>query len=440
VQAIEQLRRDEGEEGVAWRCAEAQRLRYRDPARARALAEQAHRRQPTFSRPLRLLAQLADDSGNAAQALDYLSQTLQRGDWSPEPVQRALQLLLAAQRYTEADTLLERAQYRGVFDPAWRRSAAMIALQAGRPERARDLAMAALPSGKRTYRDLVWLARVLEGANQPQEAEVHLREAIRLAPDALEPWLALLHLHRVTRRLDRAELAFREMSRTIPAQRVLVAEALGYEVLGRLEEAVASFRQRLKERPRDLESLLRLVDLQVRLGWWTEAESTLRTLLDPESPAQPENWPRMRRQLALLITRPEASPPLVEQALRLLERNRLEEAPGHADDPTLHLVRGMNPDLRRAALEALLAKPPREAWQRVRWAQLLDAADQWDRARAIYLELAAEDTDTPLYPALLVDGLLRNQGGPETILWFDRLRRMAPNSPITRALGERIRR
>jgi tetratricopeptide (TPR) repeat protein len=219
-----------------------------------------------------------------------------------------------------------------------------------------------------------------------------------------------------------------------------VAEALGYEVLGRLEEAVASFRQRLKERPRDLESLLRLVDLQVRLGWWTEAESTLRTLLDPESPAQPENWPRMRRQLALLITRPEASPPLVEQALRLLERNRLEEAPGHADDPTLHLVRGMNPDLRRAALEALLAKPPREAWQRVRWAQLLDAADQWDRARAIYLELAAEDTDTPLYPALLVDGLLRNQGGPETILWFDRLRRMAPNSPITRALGERIRR
>ena len=439
AQAIEQLRRDEGEEGLAWRCAEAQRLRLQDPAQARLLAEQAHRRQPTFSRPLRLLAQLADDAGNAPQALDYLSQTLQRGDWSPELVQRALQLLLASQRYTDADTLLERAQYRGVFDPAWRQSAAMIALQAGRPERARDLAVAALPSGKRTYRDLVWLARVLEGANQTQEAEVHLREAIRLAPDALEPWLALLHLHRVTRRLDRAELTFREMARTIPAQRVLMAEALGYEVLGRLEEAVASLRQRLKERPRDLESLLRLVDLQIRLGWWAEAEATLRTLLDPESPAQPENWPRMRRQLALLLTRPEMSPPLVEQALRLLERNRLEEAPGHADDPTLHLVRGMNPALRPAALEALLSKPPREALQRVRWAQLLDAADQWDRARAIYLGLAAEDPDTPLYPALLVDGLLRNEGGPETILWFDRLRRMDPNNPATRALGERIR-
>ncbi|MFQ3650693.1 MAG: tetratricopeptide repeat protein, partial [Gemmataceae bacterium] len=437
-QRIAQLRREEGDEGVAWRCAEAQRLRRRDPDQARQLAEAAHQRQPTYTRPLRLLAQLADDRGETNQALNYLLQTLQRGDWSPDIVQRAVQLLLASQRHADADALLERAQARGVFDPSWNQSAALIALQAGRPERARDLAKAALP-GKCSYRDFVWLARVLVQANELLEAEHHLREATRLAPDALDPWLELLRLYRVMRRLDRAELALREMTKQLAPHRVTLAEARGYEVLGRLDEAEACLRQRLEERPRDLETLIRLADLQMRLGWWSQAEASLQQLLDPDGPAQPEDWPRLRRQLALLLTRPDRPVLLVEPALGLLDRNRREDAPGHADDPTLHLVRGSNPEQRSAALEALLAKPPREAWQRVRWGQLLDAANQWDRARAVYLELAAEDPDTPLYPALLVDGLLRHNAANEAILWFDRLRRLDPSSPTTQALEKRIR-
>jgi tetratricopeptide (TPR) repeat protein len=436
---IDALRRREGEEGIAWRCAEAERLINTDPAAAQELAEVAHELQPTYSRPLWLLARLAEKREEYDKALSYLAATLERGDWSPEPVQRSLQLLLAAGRYTEADALLERAQYRGVFDPAWKQSAAWIALQAGRPARARELALAALPPGKRTYRDLLWLAGVLEGSNHPTEAEARLIDAIALVPDALEPRLRLVRLLRSTRRLDRAERAFREMIDAMPPHRARLAEALGHEALGQLTQAVDALQKRLSERPRDPESLYRLVDLQLRLGWWDEARQSLDTLLAPDGPAQPEDLPRLRRQRALLECSPEALPAQRQKALELLEQTRLEGRFGTEDQTAQALVKGWQTDEREAALEWVLSQPPRDPLLRIRWAQLLDAADQWDRARAIYIGLANEDSDTPLYPALLVEGLLRHKGGPETILWYDRLRRLDPDSERTRHLGELIK-
>ena len=54
------LRRREGEEGVWWRCAEAERVLMRDQTAARQLAQEANERQPLLARPYLLLARIAD--------------------------------------------------------------------------------------------------------------------------------------------------------------------------------------------------------------------------------------------------------------------------------------------------------------------------------------------------------------------------------------------
>ncbi|NBO91355.1 MAG: hypothetical protein EBV06_03425 [Planctomycetia bacterium] len=438
VQQIADLRRREGENGIWWRCAEALRLLRDDPETARRWAAAARDLHPTASRPALLLARLAENDDNTTAALTHYLDAVERGDWSEFTLGRAVWFLTAANRYTDADRLIERAQRRGVTlssegglfragsvsDAAVAvsqgcGSAAMIAAQAGRPQRARELALRAVGVRPRKVRDLVWLARVLETAGLISEAETALRRAIELAPDALESHLALIRLLRADRRPDAARRSVVALLATIPPEHRLLTEALAAEAEGRLSDAVAALQRRLRERPGDPEAMRRLTEYYLRLHRLPEAEALLRELLGKGGSAQPEEHARLRRRLALAI----ASPDRIDEALGWLTLNRQEDGETRADRRVEALIRGNQPKERASAVKELLAMTGKaDAVERFQLAGMLEAAGDWPRAEAVLRELASEDADNPIYPAALAAGLERNHKRAEAAQWLQRFK------------------
>jgi predicted Zn-dependent protease len=422
--------------GPYWRVAEAERLIAQGKlTEARPRVDEALMEAPNWPRAWLVLGRLEDQSGNGKDAITAYRKALEAGDWSQEPLHRSLQLLLAAGRHAEADELMERAQRRGVVEASLLRPAAFIALRAGRVERARELARLAVPPGSKSYRDLAWLGRLLDSAGLPAEAERALREAISLAPDAIDPWLALARVQRRDLRPEEANRTLTHMADRVTESRRALAIARGHELMGRFDDAELSYRAFLRDEPREPEAQRRLANLLLRLNRPHDAEPILVDLLAAGTKVLPEERPQIRRQLALAVTAP-GRPPNIDLALKLLALNDGSDA----DRRVSALVQGAVPTQRSAALRDLAALPTAEAApeEMVRWAQLYDLSGAWDRAREIYLRLAASDPDNPAIPAEIVDGSLRHGRIPEAQAWLGRLEKLAPAYPRVKELRQRL--
>ncbi len=430
VEAMKKL----ADAGPYWRVAEAERLLARmKPADARTLLDEALKAAPEWPRAWLVLGRLEDQTGKGKEAIAAYRKALDGGDWSHEPLNRSLQLLLAAGKYAEADGLMERAQRRGVVEAAMLRPAAFIALRAGRVERARELARQAVPPGTRSYRDLVWLGRLLDGSGQAADAEKVLREAIALAPEAAEPRLALARVQKRDRRPDDANNTLTQMAAEVPEERRAVAVARGHELMGRFADAEQALRAFLEAQPRDPEAQRRLADLLLRLNRPADAAPVLESLLATGTRVLPEERPELRRQLALAVTAP-GHPPRTALAMSLLKLNDDTEA----DRRVEALVRGLAPSARDEALRTLAGLPAGPPEEVLRWAHLHDLSGNWPRAREMLLELASADPDNPACAVELVDGLLRNNRRPEAKSWLERLEKLDPKHPRLPGLRKQL--
>jgi tetratricopeptide (TPR) repeat protein len=436
---IAALKKVEGEKGAYWRVAEAQRLIARlkqgeksAAGPARELAEQARAAQPNWSRPWLVLGRLERVLGHRAEALAAYKKALEYNDWSAEPLNQSLQLLLAAGKYPEADELIERAQRRGVVGSTMLRPAAFVAMRAGRVERARELARQAVPAGTKSYRDLVWLGRLLDGTGQHSEAEAVLRKAIALAPTTEEPWLALAQAQKRARDLDDAARTLASMRARVPVERRLMAEARGHEIMGRFREAEAALRKFLSDNPTDVEGLRRLAALLIRTNQPAAAEAVLREVLGERSHVQPEERPELRRQLALVLTAPELPRPNTEAALKLVRFNLDTEGDTEANRRTEALVRGSSALERKSALNdlaGLMSGPSVLPEELLRLATLHEQSGNWPRARELRLGLITADPDNPAYIIALIEGLIRHGRKAEALTWLVRLEKLDRDHP-----------
>jgi predicted Zn-dependent protease len=446
---IAALKKLEGEKGGYWRVAEAQRLIARvkqgeksAAKKARELALQAQAAQPNWSRPWLVLGRLENALGHRPAALSAYQKALEYGDWSAEPLNQALRLLVASEKYHDADELIERAQRRGVLGSAMLRPAAFIALRAGRVERARELARQAVPAGTRSYRDLVWLGRLLDGTGQHTEAEATFREAIDLAPTAERPYLALARSQKQARDLDAAARTLAAMREKAPAERRLIAEARGQEVMGKFREAEANLRKYLDDNPDDVEALRRLSALLIRTNQPAAAVPVLRELLGERSHIQPEERPELRRHLALVLTAPELPRPQTEEALKLVRYNLDTEGKTEANRRTEALARASSASERKAALDdlaGLMSGPSMLPEELLRLAAVQEEAGNWPRARELRLGLITADPDNPAYIIALIEGLLRHSRKGEALTWLRRLEKLDRDNPRLPALKKELK-
>lgn len=110
---------------------------------------------------------------------------------------------------TAAGAILRVAELKP-DDPAAQIRAASLYLLAGRYEDARDHAVAAVESDRADANAHLVLAQALAGLHDGARSEKELREAVRLAPTAPEPLVAVGSFHWAAGRTADAEAAFRK--------------------------------------------------------------------------------------------------------------------------------------------------------------------------------------------------------------------------------------
>ncbi|HEV3117938.1 MAG TPA: tetratricopeptide repeat protein, partial [Gemmataceae bacterium] len=180
-QALGELRRIEGDEGLLWKCGDAARLvllarRGQKQARLEArvrLAEVAARA-PGWSYVPLLEGILDELDGNDEGAIDHYLQAIDKGDQRPQLMYRVAQLLHAHRRDAEAQHVMRKWEARYPLDGRYARLAAEIALGVNDLHRALELARKAVPVNARDYRDCLWLAKIEEAAGQLVDARATL--------------------------------------------------------------------------------------------------------------------------------------------------------------------------------------------------------------------------------------------------------------------------
>src|SRR5262249_27999504 len=151
-----------------------------------------------------------------------------------------------------------------------------VAQQRGDVGRALQIARDALNAeAAKDPRDLVWLGRLLAAANQPAEAEPKLRQAVELAPDEPETWVALVQFLAGRKRRDDALAVPGRARKKLPAGPRPLALARCYEALGEVEQARKQYEEALKARPDDVAVLRTVTTFYLNAGRLQDAEPLL---------------------------------------------------------------------------------------------------------------------------------------------------------------------
>jgi arylsulfatase A-like enzyme/Flp pilus assembly protein TadD len=155
-----------------------------------------------------------------------------------------------------------------------------------------------------------------ELADNPSEAEIHYRKALREAPDQVLARARFARLLERGGRLDEAEREMREVLRISPSDYKTRNNLAGvYFKTGRTDAALAEMRTITKERPRYGAAWQNLGLLCMGMNKWAEAEDAFRRVieLDDGNAIAHFNLARVLRELG----RPEEAEKAMEIALKL---------------------------------------------------------------------------------------------------------------------------
>jgi tetratricopeptide (TPR) repeat protein len=440
-QALDGLRRVEGEEGVRWRCADAWLL-MRHARRgstdaleqARGRLDEAGRLQPGWGRVDLLKARLADQEGRSDRADSFYLQAFDHGERDLQVVAPLIQRLQDHGRSAEADRVLRQLAREMPRPGALARPAAELALRLRDYHRAVELAQQAVPPEARDYRDHLWLAQILETAARPAEAEEVFRRAVKQFADTPGPWVALVQFLARSGRAADAAAATRDAERHLAGAGAALALARCAEALGRIAEARTRYEAALAAAPDNPVLLQALAQFYLRQDQHRQAVPLLRALLsDPvEIPSAMADW--ARRELAFAFAAP-ATGEAVGRGLDLLAASPDPES--LANRRARLLVLGLDPARRRDALrrfDETLAAGPLTPDEQFRLALLCEADKDRTRSRELMFSLLAAHGRDPRYLAAQVQVLLAHDELDEAQRWLRQLERIEPDSARGREL------
>jgi tetratricopeptide (TPR) repeat protein len=441
-----EMRRVEGEHGAMWRYGEAvlalRQARQGDPSQlgdaARLLAEVARRR-PSWARVPTLEAEVSELEGNAERALEKYLRAVELGERQPTVIRRAVQLLSERRRYLEAEQLLGRLQEQMPLTGDLQRLASAVSQHTRGRERALELARQAVADEPDDPHHRLWLGQLLWSMRHVEEAEQAFREAVRVADDIPDTWVALVqHLAR-TRQTEAANAALEEAAKKLPPDQAPIALAQCYEALGRHDRAEQYYRAALAAQPGDIRVLRNAAAFYLRVNQPHKAEPALRKVLDPQTKAAPEEVAWARRSLALGLAM-KGGADQFRGALALLDKNA-QGGLSVEDQRAKAVVLATRPGRRREAirlLEDLAGRQPPTADEQFLLAQLYEADRDWPRARDRMLSLLAAHGDNPHYLAYFVRGLLRHGEVTAARDWLERLEKVEPASFRTAEIKARV--
>lgn len=439
-EVLGEVRRVEGETGSLWRYGEA--ARHLSAARRAGDKQQLQKarvwlkdvlvQRPTWAQATLLAAQLDELEEMPDQAIEHYQRTIQLGLRLPRFVRRAVQLLYERRRYLEAEQILSRVQDLSAFAGDMSRLAAEISVQTRDYERAAQLARKAVAAGSTDPRDHIWLGQILWIVGQRDEAEVALKQAVRLAEKDPDVWVALVQFLTRNGERARAETVTRDAEAKLSATGDLLALAQCYETVGLAEQAEVQYRAATAAKPNDLLTLRGVASFYLRRGQVEKSEPYFRKMIDPalRAPAVEAAW--ARRGLALCLA--DGDYQQFQTALELIEGNLRERGPSVEDLGMKANLFSRRPSNRRQAIqlyEELLGRHVLSPEEQFQLAQLYEEANQWPRARERLLALLGQEPDNPHYRVYLAHyalSLLRRGEINEVKVWLSQLESLEPYS------------
>jgi tetratricopeptide (TPR) repeat protein len=387
----------EGPTGLYWRY-----------NRARRLLAQAHTAQnDAFVEAVRLAGEIRAERPNWPPAALLSAMTLQRCNRRSEAIEAyqeairlgerrlsifeaLISLLYSAGRLDDAESYLAQLQEYVPVQEGLSGLEILTTATQGRTEEAVQAARRGIERRPTDAMAHLWLGQVLAIDGQQAEAEVALRRAIELAPNAIWSYSGLIMLYLRTNRLDdtRRLLGELEANNGLPAGQKEFVLAQVFEQMRDREAAEAHYRLALQLEPANVALLTRMA-LFLPSARAAEAEQLLRTAMEKDP-----NAAGPRRALAALLAAEEQW----AEALQLLtsqDKSTVADVSDRRLKAGLLVQRGGRENLAEAQriLEALIADPQTVDSDRLLLARLFEAQAALFQSEARRLAVGNKTTD-----------------------------------------------
>lgn len=456
--------------------------------RARELLQAAVKRRPSLAAIHRALGQVEMLAQNDQAAAEHLRQAVGHGDLSTFTINRLVPLLSRLKRDQEVvdivakikdrnpEMLTESQELDGTPQIGSLNTNALLRI--GSFDKAIDSVRDSLPD-KSDYRYHLTVgqiklieARRQKNVGKAKDVERNFREAVRLAPEKKDPWLALVgYLLEAGRRDDaEQEIANARKQLVDEYQHAIMASLL--RLVGNRDEAEAEYEAALKQHPDNIRVLGSVLDFYRKNGKTDLAEEKLKAAL-ARNPQNAElhgiaagfyNQSREKEKRALTLKylekildkKDELAPALVkfarrrkalfiaasggyknsEKARKILELNLTEERPETADLQALVGILGKQANLKARKKQIELLKQINKRQQlssagKLQLAKLYEQTGKWHEARPLLLSLATSETNQAYYMGYFVRGLRRNKEFADAEIWLDQLKQLMPQSFVT---------
>lgn len=429
---VDQIRRQEGEDGAAWRYADAVRqhllaIKGNNPtaeAAARTRLAEVRSRRPDWERVAVLEGIIEDSQQHVDKAIDAYLRAIQLKSHSPRIVRRAVELLTSRRRFDEAAQIL--ADMRDTqTQPEVSRVAAILNLNRNEPaDQTIALAIGAVDKDSKDPRDQIWLGQIYSAVKKPVEAEAAFRKAIALNAASAAPRTALVLLLASLGKLPEAKAE-------IDAAKGLVAPterdaflATCYQAVGDRAEAARHFTTLAESAPNDPTVQKERVLFHLRGGELPAAEAILHVMIEKAPSNDPwlAAWPRRTLALSTAAT---GDYRRGSEALKLVEENLRLRSDSVEDQRVKALILASRPGARRQSIKSLedmfvrIRPTPDEEFL---LARLYEADGDWTKARDMYRALIGKrGGDNPRYTVQLVRSLIQRNELNEAAPLFTRL-------------------
>jgi len=447
---LAEIERLEGK-GPIWHFASAVRLRLLAAGgNTRVLKEaeghlaEARKLRPKWSRVPALAGEISQLRGEQDAAIEHYRRAIELGGRNPGLVRRLIALLYRQHRYLEAERVIRQVEEgRERLSPELGRMASQLSLRTADFDRSVALARQ-VAAGSKDYRDHLWLGQVLdilarrvevgqapgEGEQILAEAEKSLREALRLAEERPEVWVALVRFLARNHRTQEAEAAIAQARSAISADQAPLALAQCYETLEKLPEAETHYLTALRSAPNDPGMVGIVADFYFRTGKHQEAQQQLDRIISGKLGAKQSAvcWAR-RRLASILAARPGYQNS--RQALELIEQNLAADDSSLADRHAKAVLLAVHPQREKRRQAARILEQIAQGQQSLAaedqflLAQLYLAEGDWSKYRKQMRGVLAADGQQPRYVAAYLHALLRRNEIPEAELWLGRLEGIA---------------
>lgn len=461
---LEEIARIEGQ-GPIWHYGEAIRLYLESKGENRNLLQQAIDHlsraaslRPNWMRIPALQGQIYDLLGDAGLAINSYLRAVSLGDRSVLTARRLVQLLYGQQRFLEADQVVRQLEeQQAPFSSELDRLASSVSLRLEDYERAVELARRAA-SESTDYRDHVWYGTVqsvlglraraerreTEAQAMLAEAEKEFRKGVELAPESVEPWIALVQFYARMQENAKAEKAITEARAKVKGGIAPLAMGQVYEVLGKLDEAEKQYQEALAVAPNDPRVVRQVAEFYLRTGRTESARTQLERITSGQVQASENDLFWGRRSIALILAA-QGGYENLQKGLELIRQNRsagraatIQDLRAEALLLTAHPQRKKRLEGRDLLEKVVKESPQATADDRFILAQMYMADGDVVNAARHMRTLLATRGDDPRYLQTYVAFLLDQNQLSEAEAWQGRLEKVAPEAFATLALRARL--